>query len=421
MNLNTRAPRAGSFLLFLFVLAASAGNSPARAGAPNAAPPPRQEGLLFRFKLEKDDVLTVDKYQDILIGYGHRRVSKEEKNRIVLKVLRKEEDGAVLEGHFTTYSRTPRGSGPYRLETRYFSRFKILNNGRYIVPGRYFMPNLRDLPAFPNRPLKKADRWILPAIETMKFGGALVSIPVRARYLYEGLSPLPLEAGKKRAPGEFHRLRYAYTINKKVRSRLSPVRHVQGFSADRLWFDEKEGVPVFDSNRLSYTFLMRNGRAVEYRFKILSWYRKIRRIKPREKKRIIDEVKKDLKNDKQITVRKNKEGVVLNMDAVLFAYNSARLNPRSVEKLRKIAKILKKYPNREIRVSGHTDSHGPARYNKILSRRRARAALEALRRMGVNVRRMSYRGYGETRPVAPNTTPQGRAKNRRVEILIVTE
>ncbi|MCB1317263.1 MAG: OmpA family protein, partial [Leptospiraceae bacterium] len=61
-------------------------------------------------------------------------------------------------------------------------------------------------------------------------------------------------------------------------------------------------------------------------------------------------------------------------------------------------------------------------YNRQLSEQRARSVVRELQREhGVDNRRMSFHGYGESRPVAPNTTPEGRARNRRVEVLIVTE
>jgi len=110
------------------------------------------------------------------------------------------------------------------------------------------------------------------------------------------------------------------------------------------------------------------------------------------------------------------------MNAVFFNTDSADLTEDAENKLKIIEKLLRKFPDREIRVSGHTDSTGSPVYNQKLSEARAKSVLDALKRIGeIDSKRMSYQGFGETKPVAPNTTKEGRSQNRRVEIMIVTE
>jgi len=121
-------------------------------------------------------------------------------------------------------------------------------------------------------------------------------------------------------------------------------------------------------------------------------------------------------------VRETPEGIALDMNAILFDYDSAELTPQAKKDLEKIAQILKKYPNREIRVSGHTDSTGNPSYNLKLSENRAKSVVQNLTGdQGLDSKRFSYRGYGPRNPVADNGTGEGRARNRRVEVLIVTD
>jgi len=84
-----------------------------------------------------------------------------------------------------------------------------------------------------------------------------------------------------------------------------------------------------------------------------------------------------------------------------------------------LADSLKQYPDSLIDVYGHTDSTGSDAYNQTLSENRARTVANYLQMQGVNSGRIRSQGYGETMPVADNTTEEGRRKNRRVEIKIV--
>jgi outer membrane protein OmpA-like peptidoglycan-associated protein len=102
---------------------------------------------------------------------------------------------------------------------------------------------------------------------------------------------------------------------------------------------------------------------------------------------------------------------------VLFDSGSATLQPGGVDKLREVAQVLDRYPKTQVQIVGHTDSRGSPTSNVQLSERRAQAVRDVLVRDGVDPSRITTRGEGETRPVATNDTPEGRAQNRRVEII----
>lgn len=104
--------------------------------------------------------------------------------------------------------------------------------------------------------------------------------------------------------------------------------------------------------------------------------------------------------------------------ALLFATDSASVGPNQTRDLRTVAASLLKYPQSRIEVVGHTDSTGTAAYNMDLSRRRAGSVASILINAGVPSSRISTYGQGEDQPVASNLTAEGRAQNRRVEILI---
>ena len=101
-----------------------------------------------------------------------------------------------------------------------------------------------------------------------------------------------------------------------------------------------------------------------------------------------------------------------------FAFNQATLTPEGQAKVRDAAQMLKRYPDRGIEVSGYTDSTENDARNRRLSERRAEAVKEILVESGVSASRITTAGCGAANPVASNATAEGRAQNRRVEIVL---
>lgn len=111
--------------------------------------------------------------------------------------------------------------------------------------------------------------------------------------------------------------------------------------------------------------------------------------------------------------------LVVNMPQdVLFSVDSAALRPDLIRDVGAVAGNLMRYPNSQIQIIGHTDNSGSAAYNQDLSQRRAVSVADVLRNSGVPNPRITAFGRGEDQPIASNLTPDGRAQNRRVEIII---
>ncbi|GAA3895178.1 hypothetical protein GCM10022228_02800 [Halomonas cibimaris] len=102
------------------------------------------------------------------------------------------------------------------------------------------------------------------------------------------------------------------------------------------------------------------------------------------------------------------------LDGVHFEFDSAKLTAEAEQELDDVAEKLVHNANARVRIEGHTDAVGSARYNKELSQRRAESVASYLQSNGVHQDRMKSVGYGEERPIATNETPAGRAENRRV-------
>jgi outer membrane protein OmpA-like peptidoglycan-associated protein len=119
-----------------------------------------------------------------------------------------------------------------------------------------------------------------------------------------------------------------------------------------------------------------------------------------------------------VTETPNGDGILVNLPEVTFAVDSTTISPAMRDVLDRVAASMIEYPNSLIDVMGHTDSTGSDAYNLDLSRRRAEAVTNFLVSRGVARSRVESIGYGEQYPVADNTTEDGRARNRRVEIRI---
>lgn len=122
---------------------------------------------------------------------------------------------------------------------------------------------------------------------------------------------------------------------------------------------------------------------------------------------------------RDIQIVEDERGTVMTLSGqVLFPFNESRLLPASRDALNNVAEVLEASPDRSITVEGHTDAIGGDEYNEELSQRRAEAVREFLLTHGVPSDVITARGEGEESPVTSNDTPEGRANNRRVEVIL---
>ena len=119
-------------------------------------------------------------------------------------------------------------------------------------------------------------------------------------------------------------------------------------------------------------------------------------------------------------VRADDEGLTISMENIQFKPDSAELLDSEKRKLRQIAEILKQFPENDLLISGHTALAGTASARQELSEQRAQSVASYLMELGVkDAYHIFTQGFGAERPIAPNTTEEGKARNRRVEITIM--
>ncbi|MBB3992506.1 outer membrane protein OmpA-like peptidoglycan-associated protein [Sulfitobacter undariae] len=138
---------------------------------------------------------------------------------------------------------------------------------------------------------------------------------------------------------------------------------------------------------------------------------------------LLDKQERDLRaslgND-NVTINNTGDRLIVTLPQdILFSTGSSAVRPDLQRDLGAVAGNLQAYPNSTIQIIGHTDSDGEASYNQQLSESRAQAVANVLLNNGISSARVQSFGRGESQPVSSNLNPQGKAQNRRVEIVIL--
>ena len=124
---------------------------------------------------------------------------------------------------------------------------------------------------------------------------------------------------------------------------------------------------------------------------------------------------------KDIPLKRLEVGTVIVLRNIFFDSGKASLRPESTAELERLQKLLTETPALKLEMAGHTDNVGEAAMNRDLSQRRAQAVVAYLTQHGIAAARLNAAGYGETQPVAPNTTKLGRQLNRRTEFKVTAK
>jgi outer membrane protein OmpA-like peptidoglycan-associated protein len=107
------------------------------------------------------------------------------------------------------------------------------------------------------------------------------------------------------------------------------------------------------------------------------------------------------------------------LNNIFFETASASLLPSSDPELNKLVWTLRNHVTMKIEIRGHTDDVGDDHSNQVLSEARAKSVYDYLVGRGIESSRLTYKGFGETQPIADNSTPEGRKQNRRTEFRVV--
>jgi outer membrane protein OmpA-like peptidoglycan-associated protein len=338
----------------------------------------------------------------------------EERNIIDLTCYDKKNRESCVRGTFSVYRR---GSPDevFRLEKQYRSDFSIDRLGRYRVPKKLFIPNLRHIPTFPDRDVSREDKWTADAelvLDAFSIPFTLV-FPVQYR----------LADIRKKDGADIAVVNYDFVINTDFDATKYPKDFplkILGKEEGVIYWDVARKMPVRmnEKYRVIFNFPAGDGKTVteENQMYFDTRVGKYAPVSPKQKEQARKELKKEVPEG--VDVDSDSRGLAIRLGDVLFDFDSSNLKSESRRKLDTIVEVLKKrYPDREIIVEGHADNIGEHQYNDRLSESRARTVAEYLKSKSVTDK-LSYRGFGSGSPIADNATKEGRQKNRRVEIII---
>lgn len=277
------------------------------------------------------------------------------------------------------------------------------------------------MPVFPTQDLHPGDVWSLPGEEVNDLRDPYgimepYRVPVNVQYTY--LGPKDVDG---RPAAEFD-IQYSYMAKVKVRKTpLGPFFPIMisGTIHKDLFWDNDLGRMVSYTEDFDVFYYLSNGSMVEFVGKHTG---RVIQTQPFDKDEALRDITKEIEKNKLEGVRAETtdQGVKITLENILFEPDSDRITPTEARKIETIASILKKYPDRDVKLVGHTAAVGTPESCLELSIRRASAVAEALRNLGARrAEEMTVQGKGLTEPIAPNDTEAGRVKNRRVEINIL--
>ncbi len=338
----------------------------------------------------------------------------EERNIIDLTCTEKSDNFSRVHGVFTVYEKDY-GESLFNQKNQYLVDFLIGQNGKFLVKKGDYMPNLRNIPSFPENDVKPGDSWKKPGELIIKSFSRPFKLSFPVEYTF-----VKIVKDKGLDIAVIH---YNYMINMNMQGkrvpRDFPIR-ITGKNKGILYWDIKNNRPKDFQDFYKVVFVFLNGRrtpsTAEFHMNIKTENTEYANYTPEAKEKAKEELSKVV--PKGMDVDLDKRGLVVRMGDLLFDFDSSRIKRDVRGKLDKIIDIIKKkYPDREIIVEGHTDNVGERRYNYNLSKRRAKSVSSYLKsKLGHD--KLSYRGYGPDKPLVDNTTEKNRAKNRRVEIII---
>ncbi len=377
---------------------------------------PADEAVLFTYShREGEQYRIVGVNRQRIFVNGREEGEGEVLTRVQIKLLPDRE----VYARYQVSEETAAGRDLFASDREYDVTFRQSPQGIQTVPADSFVPQVRNVPTFPEHEVSPGDTWRSPGIEVYDFREGFeiqdpVRIPIDVDYEYLG-------------PAEFEGRRYdVIGMRYNLFHRPGPhapeadeIRLMTARFSQRLYWDTFAGRPAYYEETYNLFIQFTDGTRVEYRGtadgRVVD-APELDRDAVRESiaRSIIDE------NLEDATVRSDEDGVTIALEDIRFEPDSAELMESELVKLDWLAAILREHPDRDVLITGHTALAGTPEGRQHLSEERAAAVGEFLIDAGVRTRdQLMYRGRGAEEPVAPNDTVEGRRRNRRVEITIL--
>lgn len=391
--------------------------------------------VLFRFKYDKGDsyriLSTVE--EDVFVNriFDHHSVII---NRVSANVIDVKGDSGLHEMTYMTSENSSESTNgaDFTWGEEYESTFERNSKGIFTIGDEYFMPQVRDVPVFPENPVRPGDTWKYEGYEAHDLRQNFnmqkpYKVPFVADYTYIGTIDLNEEKDGKTISHKLHVINVKYTLEFTTPVQSTPSKsynqdyaaQMLGYSNETLYWDNEKG--SIHHYTEDFRIIMKSAYGHVYDFQGTA-HAESTELKETNNQENLDEVQKHINEMgiENVNVAKGEKGLTISIENIKFKADSAILLDSEKEKLQQIAKILENYPDNDILVTGHTALAGTEKERQRLSEERAKSVADYLIILGVkDPYHIFTQGMGANNPIAPNSTEDGKQKNRRVEITIM--
>ena len=384
------------------------------------------EGKLFEFKYKEGDsyrILSTVRENVFFNGSFHHHA--EIINRVSVHVTGVDEEGAGTHNALFMTSENSTGlmGGTFSYGEDYESVFKRDSTGKYEISDEYFMPVVRDVPIFPKEEIEPGYIWTAQGHEAHDLRRTFnIQTPYKIPFDadYEFLGPVQDENGKTFYKFDVqYQMEYSVDMSKVDFSVGGLPVATQGWSHQTIYWDIDKGCIDHYNEDFRIEILTSENNVLRFEGTASAEVTEFARTADEESVAAVIEQISDL-GIEDVSVSAGEKGLTLSIENIQFLPDSDILTQSERAKLDKIAQILNAYPDNDLLITGHTALRGTAESRKQLSEERAQAVASYLIRKKVRDKYHVFtQGLGAEVPVADNSTEEGRAKNRRVEITIM--
>ena len=382
----------------------------------------------FQFKFKKNDQSRIlsTVHEDVYLNgqFNHTAVILNRISSVITEI--DENGGGTAEAVFMTSENSAKSwnNRIYTWGEEYESIFTRDKTGKYDISDEYFMPTVRDVPVFPGHEIKPGDTWKKRGYEAhdlrRTFGiDKPFQFPFEATYLYRG--DYTDESGRTISLIEinYNMLFSSPAIkNLPAENVMNAPKITTGYSHQKVYWDNERGQIDHYTEDFKIQIETYNGDVIVFTGNAHAEVTDFQRAGTEENLKKITETVADLGLE-NVNVKESEKGLTISIENIQFEPDSSRLLESEKIKLRHIAEILKSFEN-DLLITGHCARRGTVKMQQQISRDRAGAVADFLTQLNVRKAECIFtQGKGAEEPVASNSTEEGRARNRRVEITIM--
>ncbi len=298
------------------------------------------------------------------------------------------------------------------------SLFKIDRQGAMTMLEDNGYPSFRGFPSFPSKEIQKGYSWEAKAERAVdpKGNGIITRMPLYIQYTYTG--DQIFNEKEVYVIKAVWATRYGYGIGTSYQDFEGDpdLKSASGKHEATIYVDMESGAALLIRDNVNEEFIYKDGNKIAYKGTISLFTDYPESL---DEEVILPAINR-LIAQSDIEYEKTDAGYMLIIRDLQFVANSAELLPDEKNRLNQIADLLKKVPKNQILIEGHTARVGDKSDEIQLSLDRAHTIVSEMKKRGVNTGNFITKGSGGNKPVADNETPEGRARNRRVEITILT-